>query len=130
LGLEHIGTPIPLETMLPAPAQGAIGIEVRANDQRLRNLVEAINHAATFRCVMAERALLAALGGDCRSAIAALATTEDDKLLLRAELYSPDGGERVAGASQFAPDDRLAPAILASHLLVQASPELKACFAG
>jgi hydroxymethylbilane synthase len=134
-GLERLdmpltGTPIPLETMLPAPAQGAIGIEIRANDARLRALVAAINHRPTFDCVMAERAFLAAVGGDCRSAIAALTVYEGNLLHLRAELYSPDGAERVSGAARFAPDDIVAPHTLARDLLAQASPELRGYFAG
>lgn len=130
LAMPQTGTPIPLETMLPAPAQGAIGIEIRANDARLSALVAAINHRPTFDCVMAERAFLAGVGGDCRSAIAALAEQEGDMIRLRAELYNPDNAERVTGAVRFAPDDARAPHALAAELLGQASPELRGYFAG
>ena len=130
LDMPQTGTPIPLETMLPAPAQGAIGIEIRANDARLSALVVPINHRPTFDCVMAERAFLAGVGGDCRSAIAALAEQEGDGIRLRAELYNPNDVERVTGAVRFAPDDARAPHALAAELLGQASPELRGYFAG
>lgn len=130
LGMPHIGTPLPLDIMLPAPAQGAIGIEIRADDARLQALVAPINHRPTFECVLAERAFLAAVGGDCRSAIALLAVYHDDQLHLRAELYDPDGNERVSGAARFARSDVHAPQALAAELLGQASPELRGCFAG
>lgn len=128
LGLADTGTAIPLETMLPAPAQGAIGIEIRGNDTRLAGLVEAINHAPTFDCVMAERALLTVLSGDCRSAIAALAVLEGDEIHLRAEIYSPDGSERVAGQARFAAGDVKAAGALGRDLLARASTELRAMF--
>jgi len=130
LAMPQTGTPIPLETMLPAPAQGAIGIEIRANDARLSALVAAINHRPTFDCVMAERAFLAGVGGDCRSAIAALAEQEGDMIRLRAELYNPNNAERVTGAVRFARGDARAPHALAAELLGQASPELRDYFAG
>ena len=117
LGLGGIGSAV--EGMLPAPAQGAIGVEVRAGDNKVRSLVEAIDDEATHRCVAAERAFLAALGGDCRSAVAAHAI----EACLRAEILSPDGDEVQAGED----DD---PAELARRLLAQASPALRAMFAG
>ena len=117
LGLGGIGAVV--EGMLPAPAQGAIGVEVRADDSKARSLVEAFDDEATHRCVAAERAFLAALGGDCRSAVAAHAI----EACLRAEILSPDGDEVQAGED----DD---PAELARRLLAQASPALRAMFAG
>ena len=65
-GLERlerpaIGTPIPVETMLPAPSQGAVGIECLAERDDIHALIAAINHAPTSHCVRAERALLEAL---------------------------------------------------------------------
>jgi len=128
LGISGVGAPVPVETLLPAPAQGAIGIEVRANDARVTALVAAINHADTFACVRAERALLAALGGDCHSALAALTVRSADQLHLRAELYLPDGSERVAGQTRFEGDALTAPVALAHDLLSRASPALAAHF--
>src|SRR3546814_2247924 len=63
LGQDDVGSPVPVEVMLPAPAQGAIGIEVRAADSDATRLLAEINHEPTFDAVMMERALLAALGG-------------------------------------------------------------------
>lgn len=124
LGMHDVGTPIPLDVMLPAPSQGAIGVEARAGDARLAALLEPINHADTFACVMAERAWLAALGGDCHSAVAALAVCTAEGVQLRAEIYSPDGTEMVVGALAGQPQ------ALAADMLSRASPQLQACFEG
>ena len=74
LGRPDVGAAVPLDVMLPAPAQGAVGIEVRAGDAAARTHVSAIDHATTSRCIAAERALLAALRADCHSPVAALAS--------------------------------------------------------
>ena len=81
------------EVMLPAVAQGAIGIETRRDDAATKRLLAAIACAATERRVTAERALLAALDGSCRTPIAALAALSDDgaRLSLRAKALSHDG---------------------------------------
>ncbi len=120
IGLDEIGTA--MDDMLPAPAQGAVGIEIRADRDDLRALVGAIGDAATHRCVAAERAFLAALGGDCRSAVAAHAETAGASVRLRAEILSPDGAELHRGESED-------PAALARSLLGQASEALRAMFA-
>jgi hydroxymethylbilane synthase len=80
-GLERLGREVGvlLDDFLPAPAQGAIGVEVRSADRRVRTLVGAIDHRATHACVAAERRLLEGLGGSCRSPIAALATLKDGR---------------------------------------------------
>ena len=121
VGLSEIGTTI--DDMIPAPSQGAVGVEVAAKGGEIRALVEAIDDAATHRCVDAERAFLAAIGGDCRSAVAAHAHCDAGRIWLRAEILLPDGSE-VRGAEG---DD---PAALARALLDAASPALRALFAG
>ncbi len=84
------------EEMLPAAAQGAIGVEIRAADARARAFLAAIDDAPTAARIGAERAVLAALGGSCRTPIAALAELgESDALHLRAMLIRPDGRERL-----------------------------------
>jgi hydroxymethylbilane synthase len=128
LGLGDKGTPLASEELLPAPAQGAIGIEIRSDDQEVRDLIEAIGDRATRQCVLAERGLLAGLGGDCRSAVAALACIEDGAIRLRAEILTADGSEVRSGESRFGPDDVAAPAEFAAHLLAAASPALRALF--
>ena len=127
LGLE-VGTLIP--DMLPAPAQGAVGIEVRAGEDEVGELVGAIDDSETHVCISAERRLLEALGGTCRSPVAALAQMDEGSIFLRAEILTGDGGECRRGAARFHPHDIGAPAELARRLLDEASPELRALFAG
>ncbi|QNA85886.1 hydroxymethylbilane synthase [Sphingomonas sp. So64.6b] len=97
LGRHDVGVAIATDVMLPAPAQGAVGIETRAGNARAAGLVRAIDHGVTHRCVLIERALLAALDADCHSPVAALAQIDGDKMVLRAELLSEDGREHVTG---------------------------------
>src|SRR5262249_41090636 len=67
LGLEaRITEMLPVETLVPAVGQGALAVEVRASDVRLRRLLRPLDHAATRQAVLAERAVLAALGGGCQ----------------------------------------------------------------
>jgi len=80
-----------LEDMLPAPAQGAIAIEIRRDDARIAGLVAALDHAPTTAAVTAERAFLAALEGSCRTPIAAFAEIEGGALHLRGRILMPDG---------------------------------------
>jgi hydroxymethylbilane synthase len=92
LGLEDVITSvISTKDMLPAVAQGAITIEAREGDARVLALLAPLNHSPTDICVRAERALLAALDGSCRTPIAALATLEGTSLILCCRLISPDG---------------------------------------
>jgi hydroxymethylbilane synthase len=79
------------ERFLPAPAQGAIGLEIRADDSRTADLIAPLNHAPTATAVHAERALLEAVDGSCRSAIGALSHIAEKTLLLRGQVLSPDG---------------------------------------
>ena len=81
------------DVMLPAVAQGAIGIEIRANDARVRALVALINHEPTTIAVTAERACLAVLDGSCRTPIAAYAEIFGTALRLRGLIALPDGTE-------------------------------------
>ncbi len=95
------------DEMLPAPAQGAICIEIREEDEALARLLALLDHPDTRQCVMAERALLAALDGSCRTPIAALAELESGRLSMRAAIFSPDGqqcyrGEKTGSAGQAA----------------------------
>lgn len=129
LGRDDVGTPIATDVMLPAPAQGAIGVEVRAEDARARTLVGAIDHGPTRTCVMTERALLAALEADCHSPVAALATL-GERLRIDAALFSENGAETVFGSIEGAPDDATIGARLARDLLDRAPPAICALFAG
>jgi hydroxymethylbilane synthase len=80
------------EEMLPAVGQGVIAVETRGDDARTRALLAPIDDAATAACAAAERAMLAALDGSCRTPIAALARIEDGRLVLDAMVIRPDGG--------------------------------------
>lgn len=121
LGLTDTGAAIATEQMLPAASQGAIGIDCLTSRADVCGVVSAINDTETFACVMAERAFLAALSGNCHSPVAALAVMKDGRPWLLGQILSADGSENISGAG----DD---PAALAEHLLAQASHELKALF--
>lgn len=118
-----------LDDFLPAPAQGAIGVEVRSADRRVRTLVAAIDHRPTHLCVAAERRLLEGLGGSCHSPVAALALLEDGGIWLRAEILTEDGAEAERGERRFPNGDDSAPLALARELLDRAPPRLRALFA-
>jgi hydroxymethylbilane synthase len=79
------------EEMLPAVGQGALGVEIRAGDQRSRELLAPIDHGPTSIAVAAERACLAVLDGSCHTPIAALAELAGGRLRLRALIAMPDG---------------------------------------
>ena len=130
LGETGVGTPLDCDDWLPAPAQGAIGIECRADDARTIALLAAIDHAPSRAEVMAERALLAALGGTCHSPIAVLCRHSDSGIAMRAALYSEDGATRIERSSSFALDDKDGPARLARDLLANADPEIVRLFDG
>jgi hydroxymethylbilane synthase len=79
-----LATVLDLDVMLPCVGQGAIGIEIRSQDERIAKICERMNHFNTFHCVTAERAFLHAMGGGCQSPVAAFAEVVGDKISLRA----------------------------------------------
>jgi len=80
-----------IEEMLPAPGQGAVAVECRADDNNTRSLLAAIHHEPTALCVRAERELLHRLGGGCHMPLGARAVIENGKLRLLAALFEADG---------------------------------------
>ena len=130
LGQAHVGTPLDPAEWLPAPGQGAIAIECRADDAATHALLAAIDHAPSHAALKAERALLAALGGNCHSAVAVLTQAEGEVLHLKAALFSPDGTERVDGEARVTPGDHKAVAAFAASLLARASPAVTRHFTG
>ncbi len=84
------------EEMLPAGAQGAIGIERRADDSRAAEMLAAIHDTPTGQRLAAERAFLEALDGSCETPIAALAQLDGGSLRLRGEVLRPDGSESLS----------------------------------
>ena len=96
------------DEMLPAAAQGAIGIECRADDEATRARLTPLHDADAASSIAAERALLAALDGSCRTPIAALAELRDGSLSLRAMVISPDGTRCHRTSRQGTVDDAVA----------------------
>ena len=124
LGMQHVpATPIDDTLMLPAVAQGAIGIEHHAGDLDTEAMLAAIHDTPTGQRLAAERAFLLTLDGSCETPIAGLATLDGDTLHLRGQVLRPDGSEAIAG-------DRSGPIAqggqmgvdLAQDLLAQAGP--------
>lgn len=130
LDQSDVGVTIPIDTMLPAPSQGAVGIEALADNAPLLEVLAVISDVDTTDAVAAERAVLKALGGTCHSPIAALAVVDGDGLYLRAEIISPDGQETVAQETWLARGDDVVAQAIGRALLEQASPALRALFEG
>ncbi len=128
LGKQSVGSAIEIEDMLPAPAQGAVGIETLTHAQHIIELLDAIDDRWTRHCVWAERLLLATLKGTCRSPVAALARIDDGYIDLRAEILSEDGTHIQTGASYFKMGDTAAPVELAQRMLSAAHPEIRKLF--
>lgn len=92
LGLqEKLTAAIEPDVMLPAVAQGAIGLECRQGDERIEALLAPLNDEETQICVTAERAFLRQLDGSCRTPIAALAILDGDAFSFRGQILAPDG---------------------------------------
>ncbi|WP_300033545.1 hydroxymethylbilane synthase [uncultured Roseobacter sp.] len=99
LGMEDVpATPIDTDDMLPAVAQGAIGIERRIDDENTAEMLSAIHDTATGQRLAAERSFLLTLDGSCETPIAGLAQLNGDSLHLRGEVLRPDGSEAVSGS--------------------------------
>lgn len=118
-GLEsHIKYIFNHDEMLPAVAQGAIGIFCRKNDPRSKALLDTINDPHTMHCIQAERSFLQHLDGSCKTPLAALATLNDDQITLDAFLATEDGSQisrtQVSGSVE-----------QASELGIQAAQTLK-----
>lgn len=121
LGMADTGTAIDPAEMLPAASQGAIGIDCLAARPAIAALLQPVNDATTFACVMAERAFLSALGGTCHSPVAAQARMETGMIILRGQILNEDGSECHEAESND-------PVALAAELLGRASPALAALF--
>ncbi|MDR2877024.1 MAG: hydroxymethylbilane synthase [Chromatiales bacterium] len=109
LGLEaRVRERLGADVCLPAIGQGAIGIETRANDERVNALIAVLDHAPTHVCVSAERALNARLEGGCQVPIAAHAVLSGDRLRLDALVGRPDGSEVIRVSADAAAADAAA----------------------
>lgn len=130
LGEEAIGAPLDTGEWIPAASQGAIGIECAVKNEAAVAAVRAIDHALSRAEVLAERALLEALGGTCHSPVAVQCDAKGETLTMRAALFSGDGQERVDGEASFAIGDDAAAKALAADLLGRASAEILKNFGG
>lgn len=120
LGLtQHIAAVIPMEEMLPAIAQGAIGIEIREGDEKIAKLLEPINHGESATAMACERAFLAALDGSCRTPIAGHARLDDGRLHFRGETLTLDGKKVFTAERVGSPAD-------AARMGADAAAEVKA----
>ena len=125
LGMAHVAkSAISVEDMLPAVAQGAIGIERRMDDMRVAEMLSAIHHTKTGQRLAAERAFLAALDGSCETPIAGLAELDGNTLTLRGDVLRPDGSETIGDAQSCTIDDGAELGRdMAQSLLSQAGPD-------
>ena len=102
-GLERLGMAgmarqiLMPDIMLPAVGQGALAVECRAGDDNVRQLLDPLHDPGTAACVGAERAMLAALDGSCRTPIAGLAERDGDRLTLEGLLLKADGSSEIRG---------------------------------
>ena len=114
---------IEVEDMLPAIAQGAIGIERRADDMRAADMLAAIHDGPTGQRLAAERSFLAKLDGSCETPIAGLSELDGNTMRLRGEVLRPDGSEAIGDDVTCAIEDGAAAGrAMAEKLLSQAGP--------
>ncbi len=99
---------IETDTMLPAVAQGAVGIETRSDDDDIRAALAPLHCEVCGTRLAAERAFLGALDGSCRTPIGGLAVIEGDRLLFKGEVLRPDGSERHETSREGALSDAVA----------------------
>jgi len=116
---KHLTNVLEWDEMLPAVAQGAIGIQCREGDERIMRYLDALNHPETKVCVDCERAFLAALDGNCRTPIAGQAKLVDGKVFFTGLIAKPDGSLKYETSRTGAPED-------AVQLGTDAGEELKA----
>lgn len=106
MGMDGCATAVlDWEEMLPAVAQGAIGIQCRSDDERSLKYITALNHPDTKTCVDCERAFLEALDGNCKTPIAGQARVIDGKLVFRGLIAMPDGSEKYETTAEGDPAD-------------------------
>lgn len=102
---DCIAAYLPVEQMVPAVGQGAIGIEIRDGDERMAALCRLVGNRATERCVNIERAVLSALEGGCQAPIGVHARLEGDALLVDAIVCALDGSREARAVMRFSCDD-------------------------
>lgn len=124
LGMAEVArSAIGPEDMLPALAQGAIGIERRLDDSRAQALLAPIHDAQTGHRLAAERSFLKVLDGSCETPIAGLATLEGGKITLRGEILRPDGSEVISGVESGSIADGVEIGAALARRLLAGAPE-------
>jgi hydroxymethylbilane synthase len=126
--MANVGTPIPLEIMLPAPTQAVIAIECRADDAMTQSMLTIIDDRTTHTLIRAERAFVAALGGSCHSPVAVFGEIEGGKIHLRAQILSEDGRDQLRDECVFECDDHDTPQRLALAMLEKAPASIRSLF--
>lgn len=97
---EHITHYLPFEIMLPAPGQGALAVQCRADDQETIRKLAVLDHQPTRMAVTAERAFLAALGGGCSLPVGALAIVNNERISLEGVVAAQDGSQSIKLTNQ------------------------------
>ncbi len=124
LGLDkHIATWLPLSIMLPAPGQGALGIQCRADDKTTLAILKKISDIDTTKSVRAERAFLLALGGGCSIPVGAYAEIKEDVIVMQGLVAETDG-TRVIKVSGQGEDPQVLGKQLAQKALTQGAGEM------
>jgi hydroxymethylbilane synthase len=112
-GLERLGlgnritARLPVETVMPAVGQGALGLETRTDDAATRSAVQRLNHANTHAAALAERSMLATLLGGCLAPIAAFGRVEGDTLTLSGRVTHPNGTTQLDATASSSPADAI-----------------------
>ncbi|MBI4268153.1 MAG: hydroxymethylbilane synthase, partial [Chloroflexi bacterium] len=121
---DKISDYLPLEHFLPAPGQGVLAVETRSNDDETIRYVSPVNYLPSWQSITAERAFLKALGGGCRTPIAAFGTVNGDVLRLQGMVAATDGKRMLyaseEGIAKFAEDVGLS---LADKLLAMGASD-------
>jgi hydroxymethylbilane synthase len=120
---DRISQILPVEHFVPCAGQGALAIEARADDLRVRSLLEPLQHPPSALCVRAEREVLRRLGASCHTPLGAHAWLEDDTLQLHGMLASPDGAELVRVSTHAAAADPEAAGRRLADLLIESGGE-------
>lgn len=124
LGLqEYISQVLPLDVMLPAPGQGALAVQCRADDTETLELLAAIHDPLTAAAVGAERAFLSGLGGGCSLPIAAFAEKNNGQIILTGAVLSADGKQAIRLSAADTEPDKLGQR-LAQFLIERGAAEL------
>ena len=125
LGKQDVITSfIEIDQMMPAIAQGAIGVEHRQNDDFIKDLLTEINHPETEICVKTERSFLRTLDGSCQTPIAGLAQLSSQSVMFQGEILKPDGSEhyQISGEAKITESEALG-IKLAEEILGQAGKD-------